>query len=189
MVKGFGPRAVLPKAPVQPKMTDPRRGVAINRGRSAGNQNVRGVVQRYPTQDDSGRKDAMIYVISTNDLDEKIYVGQTTDARCGDRFIEHVKNDKWAPWYFDYGNYYLDDETKWPYRVRCLEALKDVTKFETTVAEQWWVEKYLKDGKKLLNDATACSLANFEKRSKDSKLYDCTKIDVASTWKPSLKAK
>jgi hypothetical protein len=158
-------------------------------GRSAEARNVSGVVQRYPTLDDSGRKDAMIYCISTNDLTEIIYVGQTTDARAGDRFLEHVKNDGWAPWWVHKPNVYGDDESKWPYRVRTLEALKNVTKFETTAAEQWWLEKYLKEGKKLLNDATACSLDCFQKRSVDSDLYDPKNIGVASSWKPSMKAK
>ena len=161
----------------------------LGSGRSAGQRNVSGVVQRYPTLDDSGRKDAMIYCISTNDLTEIIYVGQTTDARAGDRFLEHVKNDGWAPWWVHKPNVYGDDESKWPYRVRTLEALKNVTKFETTAAEQWWLEKYLKEGKKLLNDATACSLDCFLKRSVDSDLYDPKNIGVAASWKPSMKAK
>ena len=147
-------------------------------------------IQRYPTIDGAGRMDALIYAITTNDQKKIIYVGQTTDKRAGDRFVEHATRDKWAPWYYGYDNYYDEaDESKWPYRVHSLENLKDVTKFETTVAEQWWLEKLMKDGHKLLNDSTPCSVESFEKRAPDNSLYNPKNIQVSPVWKPSLKAK
>ncbi|MDH3603794.1 MAG: DUF4157 domain-containing protein [Candidatus Tectomicrobia bacterium] len=148
-----------------------------------------GLVQRYPDQDGTDRKDALIYAITTNDQKEIIYVGQTTDQRAGDRFLEHVKKDSWAPWWVDKPNVYGDDETTWPFRVHALENLKNVTKFETTVAEQWWLEFQLKEGHTLLNDSTPCSLANFNKRSGNASLYDPNNIGVSISWKPSMKAK
>ena len=131
----------------------------------------------------------MIYAISTNDLTEVIYVGQTTDKRAGDRFHEHVTKDLWAPWYYLYGNDYSVDESLWPFRVRRLEPLKEVTKFETTVAEQWWLEHQLKAGANLLNDSTPCSVENFDKRSVNPDLYDPTNIGLDHSYKPSMKAK
>ena len=147
------------------------------------------VLQRYPDQDGTNRKDALIYAITTNDQTEIIYVGQTTDARAGDRFVEHTKRDDWAPWWIGKGVKYGDDESKWPFRVHQLEALKDVTKFETTVAEQWWLEYHLKKGVKLLNDSTPCSASNFKKRSVIPALYDPKNIGVKASYVPSMKAK
>lgn len=153
-------------------------------------------LQRYPTIDDGGREDAVIYVIYKNngktDGSNVLYVGQTTAKREFQRFQEHASNDAWAPWYIHAtatGLDYTVDRAKWPYDYRVIENLKDVTKFETTVAEQWWLEYYLKKGMTLLNDSTPCTIENFNKRSGIAALYDPTRIGVDKSYKPSLKAK
>lgn len=153
-------------------------------------------VQRYPSIDDSGRLDSVIYIIYKNngktDGSNILYVGQTTKDRAFQRFYEHTKNDAWAPWYIhatQAGLVYGDDRDQWPYDYEVIETLKEVTKFETTVAEQWWLEHYLKKGVKLLNDSTPCTIENFNKRSGNTALYDPTKIGVDKSYKPSLKAK
>lgn len=151
--------------------------------------NMSGLVQRYPYQNNTNLKDALIYAITTNDLNEVIYVGQTTNERRGSRFIEHVNNDNWAPWWVNNGHVYGDDKSKWPYRWYPLEELKQVTKFETTVAEQWWLEKYMKENYQLWNHATPCTIQNFNKRSNNPDLYNPKKIDVDPNWVPSMVTK
>lgn len=153
-------------------------------------------LQRYPTIDDGGREDAVIYVIYKNngktDGSNVLYVGQTTAKREFQRFQEHASNDAWAPWYIHAtaaGLDYTVDRAKWPYDYHVVENLKDVTKFETTVAEQWWLEYYLKKGTTLLNDSTPCTIENFNKRSGNPALYDPKKWPELKNWKPSLKAK
>jgi hypothetical protein len=154
------------------------------------------VIQRYPKLDGSKRKDALIYVIYKNNgksIQSQIrYVGQTMARREYQRFYEHVTGDKWAPWYIHAtkkGLDYSGDMADWPYRYGVVEDLKDVTKFETTVAEQWWMEHYLKRGLPLLNDSTPCTLSNFKKRSRHKKLYNPKNISVPTSYKPTMKAK
>jgi hypothetical protein len=109
-------------------------------------------IQRYPyiNSDPPDRKDAQIYgIYQTNKgiIDNLLYIGQTTDDRAGIRFIEHVTNDKHAPWYYQNGIDYTVEEKKWPFVPRQLDRLKNVTKFETTAAEQSWMEHYGGTGK------------------------------------------
>lgn len=153
-------------------------------------------LQRYPSIDDDGREEAVIYIIYKNngktDGSNILYVGQTTKGRGFQRFYEHTTNDAWAPWYIhatQAGLVYGDDRDQWPFDYQIVETLKDVTKFETTVAEQWWLEHYLKGGTKLLNDSTPCTIENFNKRSGKANLYNPKNIGVDWSYKPSLKAK
>lgn len=153
-------------------------------------------LQRYPSIDDDGREEAVIYVIYKNngktDGSNILYVGQTTKGREFQRFYEHTTNDAWAPWYIhatQAGLVYGDDRKQWPFDYEIVENLKDVTKFETTVAEQWWLEHYIKKGTKLLNDSTPCTVENFNKRSGKANLYNPKNIGVDWSYKPSLKAK
>lgn len=154
------------------------------------------VLQRYPSIDDDGREEAVIYVIYKNngktDGSNILYVGQTTKDRAFQRFYEHTTNDGWAPWYIhatQAGLVYGDDRDQWPFDYNIVENLKDVTKFETTVAEQWWLEHYIKKGTKLLNDSTPCTIESFNKRSGNANLYNPKNIGVDWSYKPSLKAK
>lgn len=154
------------------------------------------VLQRYPTVDDSGREDAVIYIIYENDGatdgSNIKYVGQTTISREFSRFQEHTRVDSWAPWHIDAtptGLDYTVDRRLWHYDYDVVEVLKNVTKFETTVAEQWWLEHYLTKGAKLLNDSTPCRLSSFNKRRGNASLYDPKNIGVPSNYKPSMTAK
>lgn len=145
------------------------------------------VIQQYPyiNSDPPGTKDALIYGIfkMNNGVEgDCVYVGQTTMARAGDRFVEHVQEDDWAPWYG--GDYSSEDTDDWPYVPRKLEGLKDVTRFEVTAAEQWWIE-HEQATKKLDNRINAMTKATFEKYKTIPGNYDYTKIDVGKTWKPS----
>lgn len=154
------------------------------------------VIQRYPTQNGITRRDAVIYIIYVNNGATNgsniLYVGQTTKDREFERFQEHTRDDTWAPWYIHStpaGLDYSGGPATWPYDYAVVEDLKDVTKFETTVAEQWWMEHYLKKGLPLLNDSTPCTIGNFNKRSVNPSLYDHKRIGVGAGYKPSLKAK
>ncbi|MDX1905727.1 MAG: hypothetical protein SF053_01745 [Bacteroidia bacterium] len=149
-------------------------------------------IQRYPTLDDAGRLDAVIYLIRRAGDDKIMYVGQTTADREFARFQEHTTRDVWAPWYIHAtkkGLDYSGDPEDWPYYYEVIEKLKEVTKFETTVAEQWWMEYHLKNGEDLLNDSTPCTASNFAKRSGNPKLYNPKNIGVSASYEPSMKAK
>ncbi|WP_168769385.1 hypothetical protein [Yoonia sediminilitoris] len=148
--------------------------------------NAGGVAQRYPNLDGTDRKDALIYSINERASGEVIYVGQTTADRDWERWREHITLDTWAPWYVDYNHYDTLPRDQWAYDRFVLEELKDVTKFETTVAEQYWMEQHHGN---LWNDSTPCSAENFAKRSVNPALYDPARIGLTSSWKPSLKAK
>jgi hypothetical protein len=189
------PRAMQFKA-IQEMANNSPQGNQAAQLQAMATPNGIGVIQRYPTIDDDGREDAVIYVIYENngkkDGSNILYVGQTTSNREFTRFQEHVKNDSWAPWYIHAtpaGLDYSVSRDKWPYDYKVVEILKDVTKFETTVAEQWWMEFYMKKGLTLLNDSTPCTLDNFNKRSVNSSLYDPKNIGIDWSYKPSLKAK
>lgn len=150
------------------------------------------VLQRYPSIDDDGRKDSLIYSIERKSDNKVIYVGQTTTDRESSRWYEHVTKDSWAPWYVHVapsGIDYSKPRSTWPFDYVIEEKLKDVTKFETTVAEQWWLEHYLTAGNTLLNDSTPCTLECFKKRSGDASLYEAKNISVSDSYKPSMKAK
>jgi len=150
------------------------------------------VVQLYPTIDDYGRDDSVIYVIYDTATTEVLYVGQTTAAREFERFQEHTRDDGWGPWHIHAtmaGIDYTLDRSTWPYDYEVVENLKNVTKFETTVAEQWWMEHHKTKGCNLLNDSTPCLLSNFNKRSIDPNLYDPKNIGVLASYKPSMTAK
>ncbi|MCO6358490.1 hypothetical protein [Roseivirga pacifica] len=147
------------------------------------------VAQRYPYIGSTPpeRKDAQIYGIfemNNGVLGDCIYVGQTTDVRAGDRFVEHVQNDNWAPW-FDNGvnDYRSNNDGDWPYVPRELEGLKDVTKFEVTAAEQWWIDH--KGGKdNLQNRVNALTRVAFDFYKNINGNYDHTNIGVNANWHP-----
>lgn len=144
------------------------------------------VTQRYPNLDGTTRVDALIYTINERATGKVIYVGQTTKDRDWARWYEHITLDTWAPWHIGRNHYDTLPRAQWAFDRYVAEELKDVTKFETTVAEQYWMEHY---HGKLWNDSTPCSAANFAKRSKNPALYDPKRIGLDASWKPSLKAK
>lgn len=146
-------------------------------------------LQRYPNLNGAGTQDALIYTIIDRKTNSVIYVGQTTRDREWARFVEHVNNDSWAPWYRDYNHYDTDPYEKWRYVYKVEWKLSGVTKFETTVAEQWVMEAYKRRGAKLLNDSTPCSPDNYAKRSAYPALYNRHKLGIKASWKPTMKAK
>lgn len=145
-------------------------------------------VQRYPTINGTDRKDAVIYIIYDTNTKAILYVGQTTADREWDRWREHTTEDGWAPWYMDF-NHYENARITWDHDYQVVEHLKNVTKFETTVAEQWWMEHYKTKSADLWNDSTPATATNFDKRSGNPSLYDPTNIGVDAGYKPSMKAK
>lgn len=143
-------------------------------------------IQKYPyiNSDPPERKDAEIYGIFKQDkgvCKECVYVGQTTKDRWFKRFQEHVVNDTWAPWHT---NKYQGAENTWPYNTIRLEELKDVTRFEVTAAEQWWIENKGKNSK-LLNNINAMTKATFNTYKNISDNYAPKNIQVSESWTPS----
>ena len=149
------------------------------------------VIQRYPYINSADEyKDAQIYGIYENsdgdgdvDDDDIKYVGQTTDERVGARFVEHASNDSWAPWHKDKCGGYGDDDTQWLYVPREIEAIENVSKFETTVDEQYWYEQ--KGGRDLLNKNQPLKNATFHTYKDEMGNYDAGKIGLAATWEPT----
>jgi hypothetical protein len=145
------------------------------------------IAQRYQYINSSppSTKDSIIYGIynmTSGTLGNCIYVGQTIGDRAGTRFIEHVKNDSDMPWYGK--DYSSNDSDDWPYVPLTLEALKDVTKFEVTAAEQWWIEDKSKTTT-LKNKINAMTKDTFNQYKVITNNYDYNKISVSATWKPS----
>lgn len=145
------------------------------------------LVQRYPYINSSppDTDEAQIYgIFKATNMKKPIYVGQTTWARAGDRWVEHTDDDNWAPWHKDnVGGYNWSDESTWPYVPRTLEHLVDVTKFEVTAAEQWWWEQ--KGARNLWNRQQPMTNATFHKYKSIPNNYDNKKIQVGKTWEPT----
>lgn len=114
-----------------------------------------------------------------------LYIGKTARGEnLGSRFIEHVKNDDWAPWCIAFGIDYSDEnDDKWPYVVRNIWTFNGITKFDVAAAEQFYIQEYAKQGAKLLNDANAMSSKKFAEH-KDSGSFT-TMGGYPKTWKPS----
>jgi hypothetical protein len=191
------PTALLRRAHADPASLSPAEYAVLQR--TVGNRAVGALLRgsargaprpdalaRYPyiNSDPPERQDAIIYgIYQQNRLGKLtlVYVGQTTDTRIGTRFVEHVDNDVGAPWY---GMAITSNERNWAYVPRTFESLKNVTKFETTAAEQWWYEKYLKAGANLLNANTPMRKATFNSYKTISGNYDAANIGVADSWAP-----
>jgi hypothetical protein len=150
-----------------------------------------GEVRRYPyiSSDPPAEEDSLIYGIYNapiEDGDEPIYVGQTTWARSGTRFLEHVNNDKGAPWYQADISGDLDT---WPYHPANIERLKEVTRFEVTAAEQYWYEA--KGGKDDLYNRSGgdanqpMTKATFEKYKTIKGNYRPLRISLSDNWEPT----
>ncbi|MEM7744210.1 MAG: DUF4157 domain-containing protein [Pseudomonadota bacterium] len=136
-------------------------------------------VQRYGGGfSDMTKHDGQIYGIYENEQypnaiagssladDKCLYVGKTWQQEIGDRFIDHVKLDSWAPWWVDLGlDYSSLDDDKWPYVVRNLQFLKQCTRLDFAAHEQWWIQNMKKAGAALLNDANAIDAQKFQQVS------------------------
>lgn len=150
-------------------------------------------VQRYPYigSDPPERKASEVYGIYETDDDGDaedpcLYVGQTVATRMGDRFIEHATKDVGQPWHINTGggNDYSGGLDTWPYVPSRLEELKDVTRFETTAAEQWWYQS--KGGQADLYNPNQIMLnATFHNYKDIGDNYDNKNIGVAAAWEPT----
>jgi len=134
------------------------------------------VIQRHHglTYDDDTRVDAEIYGVVEKASGNVVYVGQT----CGQvglakRFDQHVAGTSGHP----------NDYTKLTHRVTLLETAK-WTQFETSCAEQYWIDHY--GGKeKLENHRNEISRAHFEKHIKEyPETYRGEAIGFPKGWKP-----
>jgi hypothetical protein len=114
-----------------------------------------------------------------------LYVGKTARGEdLGGRFVEHVKNDDWAPWCIDFGMDYSDEnDDRWPYVVRNIWTFNGITKFDVAAAEQFYIQEYARKGASLLNDVNAISLKKFAEH-KDSGSFT-TMSGYPKGWKPS----
>ena len=155
------------------------------------NSSFDAIMQRYEyiNSNPPKRKDSEIYGIYTMNkgtVKDCIYVGQTTAERWFERFWEHATYDSWAPWHISKcGGYSQSNKEDWPYYPVQIEKLKDVTKFEVTAAEQWWIEDKRKRGAKLLNHVNAMTRQAFDNYKIISGNYNPNNIGVAKSWTPS----
>ncbi|MEW9899670.1 hypothetical protein ABWL39_13675 [Chitinivorax sp. PXF-14] len=141
-----------------------------------------------PDLSDTSTSDQSIYAIHDSKTATIIYVGRTTYARDGERFVEHVNNDVGYPWHkslFSDVAYQSDDATKWPYYPSKLENCKEFTELETAAAEQYWWEKHGGLSGKLLNKQQPLTLATFNKY-RTAKTYRGTSKGFPSGWAPKL---
>jgi len=114
-----------------------------------------------------------------------LYVGKASLGEdIGDRFVQHARNDDWAPWWIGKGHDYSGKESTWLYTVRNLEFYDKYTKFDVAVAEQWWMQKIVELGGKLYNRINAISVAKFNKYKKDKKVWSSHAHEVYDVWKP-----
>ena len=98
-----------------------------------------------PDLSDTNKYRGSIYAIYESASNSIVYVGLTKFERDGERFIEHVRNDKAYPWHmslFSDTAYQNEDETKWPYYPRKLSDCKDFTWLEIAASEQYYWESH-----------------------------------------------
>jgi hypothetical protein len=158
---------------------------------------VRATLKRSALSVSTATEEGQIYGIWKNDqypnkiaassltADKCLYVGKTSRGEnLGGRFVEHVKNDQWGPWWIGGGaDYSNNDDDCWPYVVRNIWAYKSKTKLDVAVAERSYIQFYTRDGAKFLNNANALSLKKFIEH-KDSGIFTTMSV-YSKDWKPT----
>lgn len=135
--------------------------------------------------EDTTERDHSIYAIYCASTGKIVYVGQTTYERDGSRFVEHVTQDVWAPWFFQKVVYDPNADTHWPYYPRKLANLKEVTLLEVAAAEEYYWELYGGLEGKLENRQQPLKLQTFNKY-KNANTWRPKEKGFAASWAPKL---
>jgi hypothetical protein len=109
-----------------------------------------------------------------------IYVGKTIVNDVGDRFIQHVNEDRDKPWfrlnYSSNPDAYQKSDEYWPYVPRQFEKFSKFTKFDVAVAEQFWIQHCIKEGAELMNTVNAITVKKFLAYKTDPSVYTSKKL-------------
>lgn len=136
------------------------------------------------------KRDGQIYGIYQNPTgdatklkeEDILYVGKTNVKDVGQRFVDHVNEDDWAPWH-EAIDWDIDDD-QWPYVPREKWGYKQITDFDVAVAEQYFMqEAYALVGDQLQNRRNEITFKTFNKYKGNPSVFT-TSASYPATWAP-----